>query len=156
MGKTKQARIEGISGNTTRLMIRCEGCGVEVPPTKGEVPGGVVHVLMSEVYKVQRLRQEWDKAHEIRGPDGEVWGHSSSGADLVENYPEAAHWAVHCMGCNPHADAGCEDCYWFDVDSARTWSKLVDWTAHLMTKNWLGYTDWRRLLDQASKADNDS
>jgi hypothetical protein len=56
-----------------------------------------------------------------------------------------AHWQVHHKACDPDMDA---PDYVIDVDRARTHAKLLNWTAHLMGKTWLGNTDWQKLIQR--------
>ena len=45
--------------------------------------------------------------------------------------------------CDPHPDG--ED-YWFGVERARSLAAVIDWTAHLLGKDWFPETNWDQLL----------
>ncbi len=64
--------------------------------------------------------------------------------------PETAAWNVTHSVCAPGADTAI---YRFEVHQCRTWAGLVNWTAHLMEKNWLRHTDWDELLRSASEGE---
>jgi hypothetical protein len=75
---------------------------------------------------------------------------------MVLALPQPAEWAVHCDDCNPHrADDGtfCDGCYWFDARRCRTWEQAVNWTAHLLDKEWLLATNWGRFLQSLGPVD---
>lgn len=55
-------------------------------------------------------------------------------------------WRALHAGCDAYANLG----YQIDINRLRTWPQLVDWTAHLMQKNWLRATDWHELLRQTA------
>ncbi|MEU3626780.1 hypothetical protein BS329_41605 [Amycolatopsis coloradensis] len=129
------------------LKAVCFTCKTDVPDG-----GGVIHIQHGDVHRVERALAE-----QVEQRAAKVTAEGQSGrltfltlADLMDQ-PDEARWQVHCDACNPHAENGCEGCYWFGVERCRTWSQLIDWTAHLIEKEWvLNATDWTQFIRAAA------
>ncbi|MFD0629738.1 hypothetical protein ACFQ2K_51235 [Streptomyces sanglieri] len=67
--------------------------------------------------------------------------------ELLEG-PDQARWRASHEGCDPERGGSH---YLVAAEKLRTRADLLDWTAHLMEKNWLSATDWRDLLREARK-----
>jgi hypothetical protein len=125
----------------------CFTCQNDIPDG-----GGVIHVAHREVNQVERARAAAREQRAARAAaEGRPGGMETfTMADLLAE-PEDARWQVHCDSCNPHQDDGCEGCYWFGVERCRTWSQLINWTAHLVEKGWvLAATNWTEFIRTAA------
>lgn len=119
-------------GRTPELIAVCMGCHVKIDGSSA----GALHISHLEVGIHQRYVREQNP-----------W---SSGIDVEEllSGPSTATWMVHCDFCNPHwtedgdGVALCDSCYCISTNEVRTWSQLVQWTAHLQEKAWLVHTNW--------------
>ncbi|MGJ5898447.1 hypothetical protein ACSCBZ_41860 [Streptomyces niveiscabiei] len=107
--------------------------------------GGSLWVDMAEVERCSTHTRAW----EILETRQEAPGIQSFDAASLMSYPEAARWQVHHTACDPSPDA---NTYAVEVHRCRSWADLVLWTAHLMGKAWLQYTDWENLLQEAAEA----
>lgn len=119
------------------LRVICFGCREEI---RGE--RGVLHVHNPDVYEVGQERRRIKEERSARDPSGwEAWTVSD-----LRAWPKPARWQVHCDDCNPHydeeSDAWCNTCYWISAGRLRSWSRLVELTAHLSEKEWLRNTNW--------------
>lgn len=65
-----------------------------------------------------------------------------SGGQLLD-WPAPVSWEAYHWACDPDIEAGT---YWIEVDRIATYADVLDWTAHLMEKNWFNETDWSDLL----------
>jgi hypothetical protein len=128
---------EGMAG--IKLEYRCAACGQPVAAGTG-----YIHVSTREAARVQEADREWQRAQDAdweamtRGEPHNVGNNLSSFLAL----PDSAQWQVHHEACDDTDDDG----YWFDVGRADTHEKLLSWTAHLMGKTWIEYTDWPEFL----------
>lgn len=76
--------------------------------------------------------------------------HSEGSALTLEElfaHPADVPWFIHHYDCEPDKVDG----YQIGVEQVRTWRKLVEWTSHLMEKNWLPSTNWGVLIGSASR-----
>lgn len=119
------------------LRVVCFDC-------QGDIRGerGVLHVYQPAVNRASQEAMRVREKRAAKAVDGIV---VLSGADLFD-WPESVAWQVHCDDCNPHyddeTDSYCNSCYWIHATRVRTWSRLVELTAHLSDKSWLEHTDW--------------
>ena len=104
----------------------CWKCGEVI--TKGGI--GISYM---DINKAEKATEEWKEKH----PRGTL----ISGSELME-YPRSAQWYITCKNCDPTSDNG----YWINIDRIDTYPKLIEWTAHLMGKNWFMITDWDHVL----------
>lgn len=106
----------------------------------------------------------------IVGNDGYVWidghalaeherawadhDHSRSGiamslAELM-SLPGQVAWQAHHLRCDRDPE---RSSYFMHIDRLDTVAKLLDWTAHLMTKAWIDHTNWAEVIRRATEAD---
>lgn len=124
---------------TKRLVWVCEVC--RQPVDDGE---GYIHVVYHDINTRQRAKLAYDEAQRVKGS----WAPYDLGA--LRDLPEEAHWAVHHIKCDPDISSGD---YVINVERARSHAALLHWTAHLMGKAWIEYTDWDDLIDRMSGVD---
>ena len=111
--------------------------------------GGVTHGRHAAVHRGEKARAEAD---ERRAAKAAAEGRTGMAALLIDgaeflNWPDDARWQVHCWGCNPHRDDDCDGCYVIRVERCRTWAQLVEWTAHVLEKEWVGAaTNWTEFI----------
>ena len=116
------------------LTLICETCLFPIARGKGSV-----YVRTGDLRDYREAMHEWREAH----PDG-------SAVDLIElvdDFPEDIHWRTGHDACRDDHDEGC---YEIDDELIASWGALAHWTAHLMSKNWLGDSDWDELLREVA------
>lgn len=114
------------------LIAICDRCR---KPVEGS--DGYIHVSYREIDRQRRERRHFERVARKR--------QVLSLVDLDE-FPAQARWQVHHDRCDPNRAHGC---YWFGVERCRTWPQLIEWTAHLMQKDWFCETDWEQVLSDA-------
>lgn len=114
-----------------QLVWLCAEC--HLPIANGQ---GYIHVNLRTVNEVESY---WREREQRQIESGNLYADLSD----VRDWPEDAPWVAHHAACDPEPEAGD---YWFDVKRARTHAHLLDWTAHLMGKVWLEFTDWDDLI----------
>lgn len=131
------------------LKVLCQWCGYEI--ADGE---GYLWVSVPKMMEHRRAWEDFEKAHELRGPDGKVWATGFTLAELTDaNLPEQAQWRSHHGDCDPDLE---EQAYQIRVERIRTWGQLLEWTAHLMQKGgWSEDTDWLEMLRRIAFAQDD-
>ncbi|MFE7229878.1 hypothetical protein ACFVAF_04220 [Streptomyces sp. NPDC057596] len=118
------------------LQLICDACG---KPIKGAE--GYLWIDNDQINAVLKAASAWERKHTIT--DGPLaGGQMYSGADLFD-YPEDIKWQAHHHACDSNQDA---NAYSIQANRIDTWAELLDWTAHLMEKDWLTHTDWDELL----------
>jgi predicted GIY-YIG superfamily endonuclease len=70
----------------------------------------------------------------------------------VMSAPDEGKWTVLCSRCA--RDTGDYEpldnvAYAIELTRADTWQKLMDWTIHLMEKDWFRYTNWADVMRKA-------
>jgi hypothetical protein len=105
----------------------CQSC--QEPVADG---AGYLHVNHTEVHHVQREHADFDKRHPGVVNMGELLA-----------LPDLAEWMVHHATCDPRPES---NDYWIGIERIRTHAAVINWTSHLMGKNWLTYTNWINLL----------
>jgi len=129
------------------LKFYCIVCKKEVADGKG-----YVH-LLGDVDEYRKLVREWEATHgRSWDSESEKWviggspetGKMYNASELLD-HPEQPGWGVHHSKCDPNRESGE---YWFGVDRCRSYPELIDWTAHLLEKNWFTDTDWPEFLRQ--------
>lgn len=119
-----------------QIEYRCGVC--REPVDDGE---GSIWVSMAEVHR-SKEEAEREIVERRTTPTAEyVASRLVSVADLPED--TRARWRVTHNACSEGDGTGE---YWFDVGRARTWHELVDWSAHLLEKDWLVHTRWDGFL----------
>jgi predicted GIY-YIG superfamily endonuclease len=104
---------------------------------------GYIHVNMRSVFEIEAY---WAAAEKRQLEGGSVFVDISD----LRDWPDDAPWMAHHADCDPYPEAGD---YWFDVKRARTHAQLLNWTAHLMGKDWLKFTDWDDLIQRQAAVD---
>lgn len=115
------------------LVWTCHICGKPVADEEGCI---LVRTKDMNDYRNDPARKE-------PGPSGFVIYNAAEMMDLRSPAPWVAEHYDCCEGCGAY--------YEFDVARIRTLTQVIDWTAHLMQKNWLEETDWPRLLRKVHK-----
>ncbi|MGW2183645.1 hypothetical protein ACWCXX_37630 [Streptomyces sp. NPDC001732] len=120
---------------TRELFLVCQGCGHRISDDAG--------YLWAHTAEVNAVQREW-KAQHARAADRAL---AMDLVDLLEG-PDQARWQATHVGCDPERGGSH---YRVAAGKLRTRADLLDWTAHLMEKNWLPATDWHDLLREARK-----
>lgn len=125
----------------TTIVWRCDIC--DEPVRAGD---GYIEVDMREVARYERA---WDEYQERQKAErAEFFGAVGTTVDfLVGDYPRQARWHVYHRACDPEPDYSG---YWFDIGTADTHRKMVDWAAHMFHKVWINATEWDVLLYRAN------
>lgn len=71
----------------------------------------------------------------------------STVADLMA-LPDGGTWSVICRDCYTEDMEGMAD-YDIELDRISSHKDALDWTLHLMEKNWFPYTNWEEVLRSA-------
>jgi hypothetical protein len=120
------------------LTASCEVCHNNILP----IEDGFLYCTLSDIYVHERIRKEFED--KIRKREETEKFVVLSLSDLPE--AEQAKWHVLHNDCAA-TDTGW---YWFDMGKGFSYHSLLDWTAHLMGKNWLEDTDWENLIRRAA------
>lgn len=124
----------------------CELCGIGIT---GD--GGSLRMPRAELSRYKVELEAFQEAQERKWAEQENGLRSYNPRDL----PARAHWVVICRSCyheHQRWQDGLDDYinrfdgYTIDVGRIDTHIKLLHWTSHLMTKDWLASTDWRLVL----------
>ena len=128
---------------TRQLVWKCETCDQPVADGKGYIHVDV-RAASQHGQDMASLTEEVKASNRL---GWEMWT-----GDYLRRMMalEEARWEVHHRECDPNPD---RDDYWFDVARARTHAHLLDWTAHLMDKNWLEDTTWGGFIRTAAAVD---
>lgn len=116
------------------LEFLCGACGFPVADDAGSV-----YMRFPDLHAHQRQMEDWRR----------IYGDGSGGLSLDEVFAHPANvsWLIHHYACEPDEAAS----YQIGVEQVRTWRQLVEWTSHLMEKNWLAETNWAALLGSAAR-----
>jgi hypothetical protein len=126
------AAVLNLRETVSVLLYRCNHCGQVVTGSSG-----YIHVSIREAYE---SRTAWKSFKDAKKESGDfAW----SGPELM-SLPEPARWRIHHRKCDPTRDE--DGYYFFEVGRADTYEKLLAWTAHLLSKDWLEHTDWSQFL----------
>lgn len=112
----------------------CDQCGGQVTESR---PGWLwVDDTAAQGYLLEEQERRRQQAGEVWTPaqDPEFWWR-----------PTRTSWRVVHADCDLTAGAG----YGVEIDIVWTWPRLIAFTAHVMEKRWLPYTNWRELLRDA-------
>lgn len=118
------------------LHLICDVCKKPI-----EVDSGYLWIDNDEINKTLSAAADWKRKHTIT--EGPLTGGKMYSAGDLFDYPEAVQWQAHHHACDPSQKA---NAYSIQADRITTWAELLDWTAHLMEKDWLGHTDWDDVL----------
>jgi hypothetical protein len=139
---TTLSRTPRLTLTRGRLTWTCEVCDEPIANNAGYVTAN---------YAEFGAHQDWHREFDERKRrEAEAEGKRFVGFRLSEldDSPPRARWRALHQGCDP--DVGSTD-YWIGVERCRTLPELIHWTAHLMGKNWIGSTDWDKLLYEVGK-----
>ncbi|MFH8260707.1 hypothetical protein [Streptomyces roseolus] len=115
------------------LTLICSTCAQEIGQDDG-----YLWAHTHEIHTVQQAHLTLEEQH-TDPVDGSMLLDLADLADL----PEPATWRADHHDCDP---ARQESHYRIPADRLRLRADLLDWTAHLMEKSWLEYTDWRDVV----------
>lgn len=119
-----------------QIVWLCNVCGD--PIENGQ---GYLEVDLRAVFRVEA----WWREHRQNNPQGKPVD-----IDALLSGPEPVRWLAHHADCDSDPDYSG---YWFDIHRARTHAQLLNWTAHLMEKSWLEYTNWSDLIRRLAGVD---
>ena len=124
--RTNEKATRKIGGVESELT--CDVC-------KGRVgsSGAYIYVLIEEALEYEKADETWHEEHPERA-------HTLS--DLV-THPHRAPWRIAHDACQPEPPGRTYD---IDVAQFQTHKAVVAWTAQLMDKTWLPFTNWGGLL----------
>lgn len=128
----------------TALRLICDSCEKDVSGSKQ----AVIHVPYKDAMKARTEYDEkiWESVDQRKRGE---FPKALNLSELLESLPFEAHWEIHCDECNPHPDddgGWCDGCYWIGLERCSTTERLLDWTAHLMGKDWFSATDWNDFI----------
>lgn len=105
----------------------CMICGQTVSTKEGGLT-----LYSEELEAFQEAESAWEKAHPSKveglGTIIDVSG--------ISAFPDLVRWNYGHSNCIP------QGMYWIDYSRFDTVSKALDWTLHLMEKNWISSTNW--------------
>ncbi len=122
-----------LSTTSPPLRYACDACEKPVDPGCG-----YIHCDQRLVHDYRATRDEQETR--IRATHDGLLVYS--GPELAA-IPEVPPWQVHHRACDPNPEGSD---YWFDVGRADSATKMLDWTAHLLAKNWFSDTGWAEFL----------
>jgi hypothetical protein len=116
--------------NEAYLVYRCNYCKKSINPTKNE---GHIYVIHEELSETKRQYQNIKAS-----------GRKSIRADEI---PDLAEWKTAHYNCSQQDDA------WYSIEiyRIRTFQQVIEWTSHLMIKNWIGHTNWFEIISHIAK-----
>lgn len=112
----------------------CQECDLPIPD--GE---GVLYMLRDDLDDAKTDLELWT----VLNP-----GTRYTARQLISR-PEPASWRVvhaRCFGVDWQISA-----YAIEVERVRTYGQLLNWTAHLMDKEWIMLTDWAEIIAARSE-----
>lgn len=62
----------------------------------------------------------------------------------IADIPKLVPWRILHGNCGE--DESISSLYWIGVERARTMAQILDWSMHMMEKNWLMSTDWASFI----------
>jgi hypothetical protein len=135
--QTPTDRLACTVSRTGRITWLCNVCGQPIKAKTGYLTADWGRALQQYWDAKKRDRQRWNET-EARGERFVAFNVS----ELLDA-PGPVSWQALHRDCDPDPE---RDDYWFGVERADTLAKVMNWTAHLMEKNWLPETNWRHLL----------
>jgi hypothetical protein len=114
----------------------CQICGKPVSTKQG-----ILAIYNEELIQYEKQRMEWDKIHPLDKNSGIL-----TPKDIID-MPRLVRWHWGHEGC-------LHEYIMYHIDYSRfdTIAKALDWTLHLLKKNWLHYTDWEAAVRAHHKA----
>ena len=112
----------------------CDFCQEEI------LEDGWISVYSKDIREYQARKKAWDKRISAKyAPD--YTRPSVMPLTEYDDLPNLAHWHVGHLKCYPQPEPTSQ--YDIETSRAKTAWALLDWTSHLMEKNWLKNTDWQ-------------
>lgn len=127
------APLPRLPEDTPDIWLICDECGLPINPDEG-----YLWIKLSEIKAHSDAMAEARREEERTG---------CTPLAMLFNVKPARWHCVHQV-CDTERDA--LDFYHIDARRFRTWPQVIDWTAHLSTKPWIGNTDWTRLLSECA------
>jgi hypothetical protein len=106
---------------------------------------GYVHVHDNACSEVRQARRAWKKDLREKQKKSELGSWEAISLDDLMKLPDRVPWEVHHRKCDPNPG---RPGYWIGVERIRTYAQMLNWTAHLMSRNWLKDTNWRELISR--------
>lgn len=100
--------------------------------------------------EVNKAYEAMEASTELNKRTGGVY----SLAELME-LPDGGKWSIICSDCYKEDMERMND-YDIPIDRISTVNDVLDWTFHLMKKNWFEYTNWEELVRGAIPAKLDA
>ncbi|MCL3862980.1 hypothetical protein [Actinotalea sp. K2] len=114
---------------TSRITWTCTPCDTPVDDGKG--------YLSVDLTAVAEHERAWDELDERKRETGRRGVTASELADM----PEHVTWEAAHTKCVPESNT-----YDIPIDAVRTHAYVIEQTAHMMEKSWIGATNWTSVL----------
>jgi predicted GIY-YIG superfamily endonuclease len=121
-----------------QLMWNCDVC--ETPIEDGE---GYLTVSYTEIFDHKHWMDAFNKKQQRGLAELDQEGFVVFQLSALNDCPPRAPWRRLHQRCDPNIES---TDYWFSIERIRTYPQVLEWTAHLMGKNWLLATNWSSLL----------
>ena len=119
---------------THDLILICDGCGK--PIADGH---GYLWIDREAIARAVAAKAEWERKREADRAKNAGWSTPYNPLDA----PAAVRWQAHHDDCDKGRGG---DDYYVPSYGMRSWRQLLDWTAQVMEKSWIGLTDWPEVL----------
>jgi hypothetical protein len=140
--KIKEKIQEEKSSIINELTITCDVCGNQIAFDEGK---GFICIDFNEIWKYKRDMDEWEKNHPK--DDERYVGFSYSELMLR---PDHVKWNAFHYSCNDEEG----NYYSIDVSRIQNHKEITQWSAHLLRKSWLTYTNWSDFIQNLSGNDH--
>ena len=124
----------------TELQWKCDVCKNVI----GDDWAGWLYITQEEVDRAYEVDKAW---HEFN----ESTNGKSFTLDDLSRMPDRAKWSVGCQQCFEAGKLIEVNSYDIEVSRIATYKDALDWTLHLMEKEWLHRSDWDNRIREASK-----
>ena len=129
----------------TELQWKCDVCDNVI----GNSSDGWVYITQEEILRAYEVDKAW------RDFDEETSGKVYT-IDALINLPTYSVWSTACRECFDSGKVVEVESYDIEVDRISTYKDALDWTLHLMEKDWFHRTNWDSTVREASKATLDA
>jgi hypothetical protein len=102
-----------------------------------------VGVRYNDIHDEREARLKWEQEHP---PEESPSGLTFMRASDLFYWPDIP-WEAYCGSC------GEADLYVIPIEETHAATDLLDWTVHLMEKNWILATNWREFVRNQLKED---
>lgn len=113
----------------------CSTCGQKISNGAGRL-----YFHPDETYDYRERVSDW---HSMRKNP-----HVMTASDFT-TYPSSPQWRGVHHQCKPQTAEQYGYAYDIDVERICTLADVLEWTAHLMDKDWFADSDWQRVIHQA-------